>query len=192
MNQASFASDVCPIEFRGKTRADKQWICGDLRHWPDGTVAIIPSSCGVRMAIGTPVDPLSVGRFTGMYDATRWEDLSEREQDLWDLSRKGSEEWLGRKIFEHDFIETQPATNQARTSNVKSKQHVGMVVFQTKSVLDHGPRRFVSSGYEVDFGNRGQLGDFAYFNYSAFCGCRVIGNRMDNPELLFQLYATTK
>ena len=49
------------------------------------------------------VDPATVGQFTGLYDATKWEALSESEQEEW-LETHTADEWKGRKIFEGDIV----------------------------------------------------------------------------------------
>lgn len=46
------------------------------------------------------VDPKTVGRFTGQYDATKWEDLSPLEQENF-----FKDQWCGWPIFEGDILE---------------------------------------------------------------------------------------
>lgn len=49
------------------------------------------------------VAPETVGQYTGLYDATKWEALSESEQEEW-LETHTADEWKGRKIFEGDIL----------------------------------------------------------------------------------------
>lgn len=42
---------------------------------------------------------------TGLYDSTKFEDLSEEEQKEWLESGKTADEWQGREIFEGDIVE---------------------------------------------------------------------------------------
>lgn len=42
---------------------------------------------------------------TGLYDSTKFEDLSEEEQEEWLESGKTADEWQGREIFEGDIVE---------------------------------------------------------------------------------------
>lgn len=46
------------------------------------------------------VDPKTVGRFTGLYDATPWDDLPPEQKE-----RIKKEEWQGYPIFEGDILE---------------------------------------------------------------------------------------
>ena len=41
---------------------------------------------------------------TGLYDSTKFEDLSEEEQEEWLESGKSADEWQGREIFEGDIV----------------------------------------------------------------------------------------
>lgn len=51
----------------------------------------------------TVVIPETVGQFTGLYDTTKWESLSELEQQEW-LKNHTKDEWNGRRIFEGDIV----------------------------------------------------------------------------------------
>ena len=42
---------------------------------------------------------------TGLHDSTKFEDLSETEQEEWLESGKTADEWQGREIFEGDIVE---------------------------------------------------------------------------------------
>lgn len=44
-------------------------------------------------------------QFTGLHDATKWEDLTDAERDEWIKSGHTKEDWKGRRIFEGDIIE---------------------------------------------------------------------------------------
>lgn len=89
------------ILFRGIAKKDRQWVYG--AYCPSGRRGFIVNvgidSVG-PIAYLIEVYPETVGQFTGLYDATKWEDLSPLEQEIFfkDL-------WEGRQIFEGDILE---------------------------------------------------------------------------------------
>ena len=50
------------------------------------------------------VEEKSVGQFTGLYDATKWEELTNDEQASWLATKKTREEWKGKEIYENDIV----------------------------------------------------------------------------------------
>lgn len=48
---------------------------------------------------------------TGLHDSTKFEDLSEEEQEEWLESGKTADEWQGREIFEGDILTSQDGTD---------------------------------------------------------------------------------
>ena len=48
---------------------------------------------------------------TGLHDNTKFEDLSEKEQEEWLESGKTADEWQGREIFEGDILTSQDGTD---------------------------------------------------------------------------------
>ena len=51
-----------------------------------------------------PVVKETVGQFTGLHDATKWEDLTDAERYEWIKSGHTKEHWKGRRIFEGDIV----------------------------------------------------------------------------------------
>lgn len=51
------------IKFRGKRKDNGEWVYGDLQHHWDGVQCRISDYCG-----GNPVDPSTVGQYTGLKD----------------------------------------------------------------------------------------------------------------------------
>jgi hypothetical protein len=45
-----------------------------------------------------------IEQFTGLHDATKWEDLTDAERDEWIKAGHTKEGWKGRRIFEGDVI----------------------------------------------------------------------------------------
>jgi hypothetical protein len=101
------------IKFRGKYSKAGNWVYGyyvkrnwlhyispkhndisiDRRKWNDGWIE---------------VNPETIGQFTGLYDSTKYGDLSLPEQALWTLSGNPANKWLGREIYENDILSFVP------------------------------------------------------------------------------------
>ena len=94
------------IKFRGKT-ANGEWVYGSLTY-SDNIEPAIYFEFGkgtVKTFDFVYVKPETVGQFTGLHDATKWEDLTDAERDEWIKSGHTKEDWKGRRIFEGDIIE---------------------------------------------------------------------------------------
>ena len=98
---------------------------------------------------------------TGLYDNTKFEDLSEEEQEEWLESGKTADEWQGREVFEGDIVEIiydwEPFT--------------GVVVY------DLGEADFKTTNNHEDYGN-----NFQYLTVGE--SIEVIGNVHLHTELL--------
>lgn len=119
------------------------------------------------------VIPETVGQFTGLYDNTKWEELTTDEQALFlypELGGKRSkEDWKGRRVFEGDVFgwndgEIDEATGEAY------QDEISIVCF------DETKMKFVI---------KNQYGACANL-YQALLdsNLRYVGNIYDNPELL--------
>lgn len=110
------------IKFRGKRLDNGEWLEADLLQ------AVAPTSRRRQAWIfhdiygNCEVDPATVGQFTGLYDSTKWEQLSEQEkqefynkhcsedgrtvkyQNVDDVKRL----WKGREIYEGDILSGWP------------------------------------------------------------------------------------
>ena len=155
------------ILFRGKRVDNGEWIegfyCPCCFGWFPCRPAIVPKE---DMDNGhwhaEKVDPETVGQFTGLYDSTKWEQLTEYERD--EFVRKGGmpSEWKGKKIFEGDIV---------------------------RITDDFGNTDFCDGGIgSIEFCNGfwyvgGQVHNGLY-DLSNCYYVEVIGNIHDNPELL--------
>ena len=93
---------------------------------------------------------------TGLYDSTKFEDLSEEEQEEWLESGKDANEWQGREIFEGDILTSQDGTD-------------GLI------------SRFIVKRDEFYTGFTPMNREGCGFNRTM---CEVIGNVLQHPELL--------
>lgn len=102
------------ILFRGKRKDNGEWIVGTPIIYEDGRTRIIESHtdvfCYVKdssiiQTVAHEVDPETVGQFTGLYDNTKWDDLTEEEREDFTIAGNFPSEWKGKKIFEGDIVE---------------------------------------------------------------------------------------
>ena len=56
-------------------------------------------------------DDIILMQSTGLHDSTKFEDLSEEEQEEWLESGKTADEWQGREVFEGDILTSQDGTD---------------------------------------------------------------------------------
>lgn len=157
------------ILFIGKT---------DNGEWVQGGYVCALQSCDNKEThfimeyngLANVVDPETVCQFTGVYDNTRWEELSENEKNDflsgWNFEkdrRNIKEDWNSRKIFENDIIEVKNAKYHFR-SQIEWDSSCGGFMFQDSNKGSMvGLDALLSGGIYNDF--------------------KLIGSVFDNPEL---------
>jgi hypothetical protein len=61
----------------------------------------------------------TVGQFTGLYDKTKWEDLTEEERAKWvQIDGNFPSEWKGQEIYEGDLFHCNPEGHEGRIYQV--------------------------------------------------------------------------
>lgn len=103
-------------------------------------------------------DNVVIEQFTGLHDATKWEDLTDAERDKWIRSGHTKEEWKGRRIFEGDIMLLGDGTKR-------------------KTVIEYDSLRaqFVARLFDKNS---------IRMAVSFWSAGEIIGNIHDNPELL--------
>ena len=112
---------------------------------------------------------------TGLHDNTKFEDLSEEEQEEWLESGKTADEWHGREIFEGDLI---------HYTYRGFDWYVPVVYEEGRFEVYHGtlstiPASKIPSGKYVT-----NIGNSIRMYRVEFTDMYVAGNIYENPELL--------
>lgn len=106
-------------------------------------------------------DDIILMQSTGLHDSTKFENLSEEEQEEWLESGKTADEWQGREIFEGDIVKI----------IYDEEPFIGVVVY------DLGEVDFKATNNHEEYGN-----NFQYLTVGE--SIEVIGDTHKNPELL--------
>ena len=101
---------------------------------------------------------------TGLHDNTKFEDLSEEEQEEWLESGKTSDEWQGREIFEGDIV------------NINTTFRNPMTGSGTLTLNKNFEVIFVNGMFTIEGSSMGIEKDLKYLT--------VIGDMYKNHELL--------
>lgn len=173
------------ILFKGKNFEIEAWFTGIPITTHIGTFMVFeenPHYCsqyGYMEIDGLcEVDSNTISEFTGLYDCTTWEELTEEEQEQFLLewnckeNRNNTEDdWKGRKIFENDIVEF-----TVFDYNGIDTQYKGVVVYS-------GSRFMIWKSKESEYyGNDGGFDlDWVLYQDDEF---KVVGNIFDDEYLL--------
>ena len=88
------------ILFKGQRLSDCKWLYGNVQ---------VPKPPFEKWfmwdnKLKTQVDGKTICQFTGLYDATKWQDLTEEQRDKWTLDGNMPSEWKGYRLFSDDLI----------------------------------------------------------------------------------------
>ena len=101
---------------------------------------------------------------TGLHDDTKFEDLSEEEQEEWLESGKTADEWQGREVFEGDIV------------NINTTFRNPMTGSGTLTLNKNFEVVFINGMFTRDGTSMGISKDLKYLT--------VVGDVYKNPELL--------
>lgn len=146
------------IKFRGKNRYRKEWLYGNLVQYKDGSFSID----------GVPVETDSVGQFVGITDEN------------------------GKEVFEGDVLEADYKYDRLGYNGGVDPDNdcicYGVVEF------DNDALQWVLNIYKAEYPISKQIeeDECSLFPLQIFgheygydnCNLKIIGNRLDNPELI--------
>ena len=150
--------------YRGISKQDGFWVYGAYcPHDDRGFIMNVGIDNVGPIAHVIEVYPETVGQFTGLYDATKWEDLTNLEKFTC-----LKEQWQGKKVFEGDILEAHYDKNYPEDAT-------RTVVVWHNDMFDH-----LGVGWFIDqrpgFGDPLEPGDVTVN--------KVIGNIHQNKDLL--------
>lgn len=165
------------IIFCGKRLDDGEWVEGSLLQCGENAYIFVGKGPDFPYDFRAhKVDTATVGQFSGLYDSTKWEDLTDAEKlDFYRQHYIGEDGmsvrfqciddvkplWRGKRIFEGDIVN-------------------GLFLFE-KTVA--GVVAFRDGSFGVKW-MRGRVEEFSAFTSCCNVEWEVIGNGVDNPELL--------
>lgn len=169
------------IVFRGKTDTGI-WVTGNLFQFKPltGKVATYITSRQLFDGFRIEVFPSTVGFFTGLYDGTKFEELSQVEQFKF-LDFYPGQTWKGKPIFTGDIIEFEDA-GEDEYGDGYDFMNRGEIIFDSGRITLGNV--LCSSNSAVC----GELRDMTYYNefITLLSQSKIIGNIHDNPELVLQ------
>lgn len=163
------------ILFHGKRIDNGEWVEGFYvcigKKYHFIFTGMLDITKGYPEFVHNEVDPETVGQWTGLYDNTEWEYLTEKEREDFTIAGNFPSEWKGKKIFAGDIIKI---TWVAREREPVS--HVASVVYKKSGFFTEKDGRLKGqlSNYICDSARMRTEGIFV----------EIIGTIHDNPELL--------
>lgn len=157
--------------FRGKAVGKVWWAHGAYSYHPAekrGFIVNVGIDNIGPIAHLIEVDPATKGQFTGLYDATTWEELTPDEQKFYK-----KKDWKGRMIFEGDILE-------AHYDDLFPENATRTVV-----VWMHGSDEFAQVGWGMKQDDR-EPDELCPHDAKMN---RVIGNIHENSDLLKEVLA---
>ena len=149
---------VCDVQKKVLANATSiMWLSED-------EVEIDHDKNGVREPFQIHPDTAVLEQFTGLHDATKWEDLTDAERDEWIKSGHTKEDWNGKRIFEGDIVKH----NNTHFVVEFSANHLGFICIDKKHKTRGGFANWRDGNWMK--------------NVSSYL--QIIGNIHDNPELL--------
>lgn len=164
------------ILFRGKRLDNGEWVDGNFYESGISGAYILQNVTRKTMDARTGKitmrdDPAAfeirlstVGQYTGLHDATKWENLPEKEQQEF-LRNHKKEDWNGKRIFEGDILESHYGDEFPDDTTIE------VIEWFNNGWCAHDVEHMTYEAYGLYQDNVLSLSE-------------VIGNIHDNPELL--------
>lgn len=170
------------ILFRGKRLDNGEWVYGSLfvgfkkSYICPEAIAMYNFDGALCLGGFVEVSPESVGQYTGLHDATKWENLLEKEQQEF-LRIHKKEDWNGKKIFEGDIVKADNGKHSS-VSVVKFGEYYPKMFYDMLDMFNPRIPHLNATGF---YAETTKHEDMILFKSPYF---EVIGNVHDNPELL--------
>lgn len=170
--------------FRGKRRDNGEWVYGSLfvgfkkSYICPEAIAMYNFDGALCLGGFVEVSPESVGQYTGLHDATKWENLPEKEQQEF-LRNHKKENWNGKRIFEGDIIKSDNGRHSA-ISVVKFGEYYPKLFFAMLDICSTGVQHLNANGFYLESTKHEDMILFKSRHIE------VIGNVHDNPDLLLE------
>lgn len=147
------------IKFRAWEKRQKI-MCFNFSLYIDST-----EKAKISFADWVNQDDYEIMQFTGLYDGTKFEDLTPQEQNEW-LKNNKQEDWKGKEIYEGDIV---------RFDHYPGENYVGEVYFCETNLAYYLELHRVTN----------QVSGRAIGNMlTDYDDSTIIGNIYENPELL--------
>ena len=157
--------------FRGKVIGKEWWAHGAYSYHPvekRGFIVNVGIDNVGPIAHLIEVDPVTKGQFTGLYDATTWEELTPEEQKFYK-----KKDWQGRMIFGGDILEAHYDEKHPEDTTRT------VVIWSRIGFQNHGAGWYMKQGrYLPD-----------PLEWTDAKRNRVIGNIHENSDLLMEVLA---
>lgn len=162
------------IIFRGKRLDNGEWVSGTMYQISRDLNPFIMVED--KHGCSYEVDEETVGQYTGLHDATKWENLPEKEQQEF-LRIHKKEDWNGKKIFEGDIVKADNGKHSS-VSVVKFGEYYPKMFYDMLDIFCPSMLHLNANGFYLE-SNKHE--DMILFKSRHLV---VIGNIHDNPELL--------
>lgn len=168
--------------FRGKRRDNGEWVYGSLfvgfkkSYICPEAIAMYNFDGALCLGGFVEVSPESVGQYTGLHDATKWENLPEKEQQEF-LRIHKKEDWNGKKIFEGDIVKADNGKHSS-VSVVKFGEYYPKMFYAMLDMFNPGIPHLNANGF---YATTTKHEDMILFKSRHF---EIIGNIHDNKSLL--------
>jgi len=182
------------IKFKAKSKGKGEWVEGyyftslNINEEIIHIIRIVGEKGGYK---DCEVIPETVCQFTGLYDNTKFEELTDEEQDKFLTDKDGrtyrfknkeeaKEAWKGKKIYEGDIIKPNDTDNfyVVLFDGVGYSLHYSFFGEEHNDILDSGYYEWIANDQRIESYSR------EYLRYNWYNKFKQFGNVFDNPELL--------
>lgn len=159
------------IKYRAWDKLKKCWVVKDtgmnemLLHINPILVYCVDNAGVDETPSGYMSENIIISQSIGVYDATKWNELSEKEKKTWIEKGNTYSEWKGKEIYERDLLEI-------------PKEHFAYEEYKDQKIQEVV---FRGGSYQLI---REQIGWEGELLIIIKHECKIVGNVFENPELI--------